>query len=244
MWLVFCTAVGVGGATVIGSLMGFIVKRIPKRFSDLTISLAAGIMLTASVWGLIIPSMGGCSGRETAVTAGGIMLGALFIGWCERLVPHLRFVAGEIGAEGEADGVLMLVFAMAVHNMPEGIAAGVSLGSGDISGAIGVAGGIALQNIPEGMAVIPPMLAVGISRRRALSLALMTGFTEVAGTFLGYYAVTFFSWLLPLSLAFAGGAMIYVIADEMIPYANAYGRVGTYVFAVGICLMLLVGIVL
>lgn len=244
MRLVFLTAIGVGGATVFGSLIGFLVKKIPRRFSDLTISFAAGVMLTASIWGLMIPSMGGGSGKEIAITVFGVMLGAVFIGECERFIPKLRFVAGESGENGEADSVLMLVFAMAIHNMPEGIAAGVSLGSGDVSGAVAVAGGIALQNVPEGMAVIPPMLAVGMSRKRALCLALLTGLTEVVGTFLGYYVITEFVGLLPVSLAFAGGAMMYVIADEMIPLANKHGRVGTYVFVAGMCLMMLANTVL
>lgn len=244
MRLVFLTAIGVGGATLFGSLIGFLVKKIPKGFSDLTVSFAAGVMLTASVWGLIIPSMGEGSVKETLVSAAGVMLGGLFIGACERLIPKLRFIAGESGESGEADSVLMLVLAMAIHNIPEGIAAGVSLVSGDISGAVSVAGGIALQNIPEGMAVIPPMLAVGMSRKRAFCLALFTGVSEVVGTFLGYYGITCFSLMLPFSLAFAGGAMIYVIADEMIPIAKEQGRAGTYVFLVGICLMLLANAVL
>ena len=88
------------------------------------------------------------------------------------------------------------------------------------------------------------MLAVGMSRKRALCLALLTGLTEVVGTFLGYYVITEFVGLLPVSLAFAGGAMMYVIADEMIPLANKHGRAGTYVFVAGMCLMMLANTVL
>lgn len=236
--MVFFTALGVGGATVFGSLIGFLVKKIPTRFADLTISFAAGVMLAASVWGLIIPSLGEWSFFEVLICILGIMLGAVFIGASERFIPGLRFVAGEGCSKEEADSALMLVFAMALHNLPEGLAAGVSLGSGEIGGAIAVAGGIALQNIPEGMAVVPPMLAVGISRKRAFFLAMFTGMTEVVGTFLGYHAVALFQSLLPISLAFAGGAMIYVIVDEMIPRAVQQGKLGTYVFVFGICVML------
>ena len=242
MKLVLLTALGVGGATVVGSVMGFFVKKVPRKFSDLIIGFAAGIMLAAAVWGLIVPSMGDGSPKEVLVTACGLMLGAVFIGACERFVPSLRFVAGGEQGGAETDGALMLVFAMAIHNLPEGIAAGVSLGSGDTAGALAVAGGIALQNIPEGMAVIPPMLAAGISRRRTFMLALFTGLTEVAGTFLGYRAVTFFAWLLPVSLAFAGGAMIYVITLEMIPCANNWGKYGAYVLVGGVCVMLLLNL--
>ena len=237
MGIVLLTALGVGGATVIGSIVGFVVKSIPRRFSELTLSLAAGIMLSAAIWGLIVPSMGEGSTAEVAVTALGVFLGGVFIGLCEKAVPHLRFVADGEGGE-ELDSVLLLVAAMALHNLPEGIAAGVSLGAGDLSGAMSVAVGIALQNIPEGMAVVPPMLMAGISRRRTFFISLATGLVEVAGTFLGYHSVTLLSSLLPITLAFAGGAMLYVIADEMIPRTAEQGRVAAYVMLVGFCLML------
>ena len=238
MGLVLLTAIGVGGATVAGSLIGFFVKEIPRRLSELTLSLAAGIMLAASVWGLIIPSMGDGSLKSTAITALGVFLGAAFIGACEKLVPHLHFIAGGEGGE-ELDSVLLLVVAMALHNLPEGMAAGVSLGAGDLSGALSVAGGIALQNIPEGMAVVPPMLMAGISRRRTFVISLLTGFSEVLGTFIGYRAVTLLEPLLPITLAFAGGAMLYVIADEMIPRTSVQGKSAAYFLLLGFCLMLL-----
>ena len=241
MRFVFLTALGVGGATVVGGIIGFFIKSTPKKFFDLTLSFAAGIMLAAAVWGLIIPSLGGESFGETAVTVIGIILGAFFVGCCERLAPKLRFVVGDADTDGCADGAIMLLLAMAIHNLPEGIAAGVSLGSGDAAGAIAVAGGIALQNIPEGMVIIPPMLAAGVSRLRAFLLALFTGAVEVFGTFLGYRSVTFFAGILPLSLAFAGGAMIYVIADEMMPTAKKQGKTGVYAFIFGTCAMILLG---
>ena len=244
MEVVFLTALGVGGATVVGGAVGFFIKNIPHKFLDFTLSFAAGIMLAAAVWGLIIPASGAGSCRESLVCVLGIALGAIFVGGCEKLVPKLRFVVGDSFEDGVADGAIMLLFAMAIHNLPEGIAAGVSLGSGDAAGAIAVAGGIALQNIPEGMAVIPPMLAVGIGRRRAFLLALFTGAVEVVGTFLGYRAVTFFDGILPLSLAFAGGAMIYVIADEMMPTVKGQGKWGVYIFTLGFCAMILLNSVL
>ena len=241
MRIAILTAIGVGGATVVGSLIGFFVRRIPRGFSELSLSFAGGIMLSAAVWGLMIPSTGDGSTLKTLTSALGVMSGAVFIGLCQRLVPKLRFVAGEGFENGEADRVIGLVFAMAVHNFPEGVAAGVSLGSGDLGGALAVAGGIALQNIPEGMAVIPPMLAAGISRKRAAILAFATGVTEVVGTVFGYRAVTLFSPLLPFSLAFAGGAMLFVIVHGMMPEAEETGRLPSYVFCLGFCLMLFVG---
>ncbi|MBR5632905.1 MAG: ZIP family metal transporter, partial [Clostridia bacterium] len=129
---------------------------------------------------------------------------------------------------------------IAIHNLPEGIAAGVSFGTGDVMQAFTVAGGIALQNIPEGMVIIAPMVASGMSGRRTFIIALMTGVVEVLGTFIGYFAVRVSAAILPFALAFAGGTMLYVISDEMIPETHAHGneREATYSLLVGFALML------
>ena len=134
----------------------------------------------------------------------------------------------------------MFVTAIAIHNLPEGIAAGVGFGSGNMSQAFMIAGGIALQNIPEGMVIISPMLAVGVSAKKTFLIALLTGMVEVLGTFIGYFAVSVASAILPFALAFAGGTMLYVISDEMIPETHAHGsqRGATYALLAGFCLML------
>jgi ZIP family zinc transporter len=136
--------------------------------------------------------------------------------------------------------VLLFVTAIAIHNLPEGIAAGVGFGSGDTSRALIIAGGIALQNIPEGMVIIAPMLAAGIKPARTFVLALITGVVEVVGTFIGYFAVSVAEAILPFALAFAGGTMLYVISDEMIPETHSHGheRGATYALLFGFCLML------
>ena len=131
------------------------------------------------------------------------------------------------------------IAAIGIHNLPEGIAAGVSFGSGNASEAMLIAGGIALQNIPEGMVIIGPMLAAGVSPRRTFLCALATGLVEVIGTFLGYFAVTVASAILPFALAFAGGTMLYVISDEMIPETHHGDAQGvTHALLAGFCLML------
>jgi ZIP family zinc transporter len=124
--------------------------------------------------------------------------------------------------------------------LPEGIAAGVGFGSGDTTQAMIIAGGIALQNIPEGMVIIGPMLAAGVKPGRTFFLAMMTGLIEVVGTLIGYFAVSVASFILPFALAFAGGTMLYVISDEMIPETHAHGheRGATYALLIGFCLML------
>ena len=249
MEIVLLTALGVGGATVVGALIGFLFKKISHTFSDIVLSFAAGIMLAAAVLGLILPAVeyGGRFGLP--ITIAGIFVGALFLNLVDKLVPHLHKL---MGAESEAhdnrnlNKVLLFVTAIAIHNLPEGIAAGVGFGSGDTAQALVIAGGIALQNIPEGMVIIGPMLAAGISPRRTLVSALATGLVEVVGTLIGYFAASAASAVLPFALSFAGGTMLYVISDEMIPETHAHGhqRGATYALLVGFCVMLLTDVLL
>lgn len=207
-------------------------------------SFAAGIMLAAAVFGLIVPSLeyGGKFGL--LVTIAGIFVGALFLNVIDRVVPHLhRIVGSDIESHGHnanLSRVLLFVVAIAIHNLPEGIAAGVGFGAGDTSRALIIAGGIALQNIPEGMIIIAPMLAAGVKPGKTLVIAMLTGLVEVIGTLIGYFAVSVASVILPFALAFAGGTMIYVVSDEMIPETHAHGneRGATYALLIGFCTML------
>lgn len=250
MDMVLLTALGVGGATVIGAVIGFIFKNISHKFSDIVLSFAAGVMLSAAVLGLIIPSVeyGGKFGL--LITIAGIFVGAICLNLIDKLVPHMhKMVGADIETHrGNANlsKVLLFVTAIAIHNLPEGIAAGVSFGSDNVSEALMIAGGIALQNIPEGMVIIGPMLAAGISPKRTFLCALATGLVEVVGTLLGYFAVTVASAILPFALAFAGGTMLYVISDEMIPETHAHGseRGATYALLIGFCVMLVSDVLL
>ncbi len=242
MQAVIITALGVGGATVIGALIGFIFKNISHRAADLILSFAAGVMLSAAVIGLILPSM---EYGNIFITIAGIFAGALFLNAIDTFVPHLHKLTG-VGEEAhpasveKLNKVLLFVLAIAIHNFPEGIAAGVGFGSGDTHQAMVVALGIALQNIPEGMVIIAPMLSAGMSRTRTFICALLTGFVEVIGTFTGYAAVSVSLSILPFALAFAGGTMLYVISDEMIPETH-HGdeRHVTYALLAGFSLMLI-----
>ena len=245
MELVLLTALGVGGATFIGSILGFCFKNMTHKFSDMVLSFAAGVMLAASVIGLILPSLEYGGNWGILICIAGIFCGAVCLNLFDRLVPHLHRLSGvdqESHPEGTAklDKVLLFVMAIAIHNLPEGIAAGVGFGSGNIAEALTVAGGIALQNIPEGMVIIGPMLAAGISPKRTFLCAAMTGVVEILGTLLGYFAVSVSTAILPFALAFAGGTMLYVISDEMIPETHAHGseRGATYALLVGFCVML------
>lgn len=249
MKLVLITALGVGGATVLGSIIGFVFKKISHRFSDVVLSFAAGVMLAAAVLGLIVPSVeyGGKNGL--IVTVAGVFAGALCLNLIDRVVPHMhRLVGADLEThKGNANlnKVLLFVTAIAIHNLPEGIAAGVSFGSDNVADALLIAGGIALQNIPEGMVIIAPMLAAGITPGRTFLCALATGLIEVVGTLLGYFAVTLATAILPFALAFAGGTMLYVISDEMIPETHHDGASGvTYALLAGFCVMLVSDVLL
>ena len=249
MELVLLTALGVGGATVIGAVIGFCFKKISHTFSDIVLSFAAGVMLAAAVLGLILPSLEYGGRWGLLITVLGIFVGALCLNVIDKLVPHLHKMAGadiEDHNPTELSRVLLFVMAIAIHNLPEGIAAGVGFGSGDVSQALVIAGGIALQNIPEGMVIIGPMVAAGIKPGRTFLIAMMTGLVEVIGTLIGYFAVSVSTAILPFALAFAGGTMLYVVSDEMIPETHAHGheRGATYALLVGFCLMLMTDVLL
>ena len=248
MLIVFLTAVGVGGATVVGALIGFAFKELSLKFSNTIVSFAAGIMLSAAVLGLILPSVeyGGDFGVLIAVM--GILVGGICINLSDRLVPHIHKLVGldSDGISGRARSVLLFVIAIGIHNLPEGIAAGVGFGAGDVGNAILIASGIALHNIPEGMVIIAPMLAAGISPKKTFLCALLTGVAEVVGTLIGYFAVSIASVILPFALAFAGGAMLFVISEEMIPEVHSSNEECkvTYAFLCGFCAMLVLDAVM
>lgn len=249
MKIVLLTALGVGGATVIGSCIVFFFKELSHRFSDIFLSFAAGVMLAAAVLGLVLPSLEYGGKYGLLITVPGIFVGALCLNLIDKLVPHLHKLVGpdiEEHNNQSLNKVLLFVIAIAIHNLPEGIAAGVGFGSGVTSRALMIAGGIALQNIPEGMVIIGPMLSAGIPPRRAFVCALITGLIEVVGTLLGYFAVSIASAILPFALAFAGGTMLYVISDEMIPETHSHGneRGATYALLVGFCVMLVTDVLL
>lgn len=253
MQIVILTALGVGGATVIGALLGFIFKNTTHKFSDIVLAFAAGVMLAAAIIGLILPSIDYGGKFGLAVTVAGVFCGALCVNLIDKLVPHLHKITG-VPSEEEShpeknqqlSKVLLFVIAIAIHNLPEGIAAGVGFGTGNTSEALMIALGIALQNVPEGMVIIGPMLATGMSYGRTFVIAALTGVVEVVGTFIGFFAVSVSSAILPFALAFAGGTMLYVVSDEMIPETHAHGseRGATYSLIAGFLLMLVMDVLL
>lgn len=248
MEIVILTALGVGGATVFGAALGLIFRRTSRSFNDAAMSFAAGVMLAAAMTGLILPSLecGGSLGFITTII--GIFAGAACVNLMDMLL--LRLLRGKdhflsVRTDDRLRQVFLFVMAIAIHNLPEGIAAGVGFGKGSAADGIFIATAIALQNIPEGMAVIVAMLDVGIKRWRTFYYAALTGVVEIAGTFIGYFAVNISEMVLPFALAFAGGNMLYVIADEMIPETHSHeSGSATYFMLCGFCLMLLLGAII
>lgn len=239
MQSVWISAVGLCLSSVIGSIIGLSIKGLSHRWNDIIMGFCAGIMLAASVIGLILPAteMAGSAGWwQVAI---GVMLGALFLSLLDKITPHLHKLTGlepEEHANNEhINRILLFILAIAIHKLPEGIAAGVSFNNDSESAAWSVTLGLALQNIPEGMVVISPLLLAGVSRWRTLFISLAIGLLEIVGVWIGYGLGAISLVLLPVMLAFAGGAMLYVISDEMIPetHTHGYHKSATYALLVG-----------
>lgn len=245
MEIVFLSALGVGFSTIFGSIIGFILKKPALRFNNIMLSFASGVMLAASIWGLIVPALE-FSKFSFIIAVLGLFLGAVCIDLCNKLIPHLHSLTGLdngdlLSKENEINKALLFVIAIAVHNLPEGIATGVSFGTGNISDAIMVSLSIALQNIPEGMVIVSPLLSIGISKKRTLAIALLTGATEIIGTLIGYLIISISNFVLPFALSFAGGSMIYVIVDEMFPETRLDGgKWCSYSLLCGFSLMVII----
>ncbi len=231
MEMILLTALGVGGATVVGAVLGFLLRGLCERYSSYITALSAGIMLMAAISGLIIPSYADSPDERIPLAILGVILGVLVLYIVERYIP-LSKQDGEVGA-------ILFAIAIAIHNLPEGIAAGVAFG-GESGDAMGVVIGIALHNLPEGMIVITPMLGAGVPRWRTFIYALAGGVAEVIGTFIGYFAVSISVAVLPFVLSFAGGTMLAVIIGDMIPESQSMGsRRATVVFILGFIIMML-----
>ena len=250
MELVLLTALGVGGATIVGAVIGFFVRNVDHKTNDVILGFAAGIMLAAAINGLIVPAFDSVSISMLWLPVVGIFVGALFLNAMDKLTPHLHKLSGVDSEEHthnkNISRAMLFVMAVALHNLPEGMAAGVSFGNDDVSAAITVAVGIALQNIPEGIITVSPLVMSGVKRGRAFVLAAVTGLIEVLGTFVGFYMAEVSNHILPFALAFAGGTMLYIISDEMIPetHSHGYERMATYSILIGFTVMLILDVVL
>lgn len=241
MTQVWISAIGLCGATLFGSLLGFIIKELPHKLNDTILGYCAGVMLAASTLGLIVPALNMSTGYRWIWVVAGVMIGALFLNVLDLITPHLHHITGLDPEEHKnnktLNHILLFVMAIALHKMPEGVAAGVSMSDsveGD-SASWAVSFGIALQNIPEGMVIIAPLLLAGVTRMRTFIISVVIGLLEIIGVWIGFGLGSASAAFLPIMLGFAGGAMLYVTSDEMIPetHAHGYQKQATYALLLG-----------
>ena len=241
MSFVLLTASGIALCSLIGAAIGFSFKEIPASAEDALNSCAAGIMLCAAILGLIMPAVRFSGDSALWLPTLGIFCGAAFLSLIGRAGPYFTSKLGMTGADKASNcRALLFVLAIAIHHFPEGIAAGVSFGTGNKGDIVTVVGGIAFQNIPEGMIIIPPLIKSGTGKRRAAAVVVISGLTEVLGVFVGYFAITVSQAILPFALAFAAGTMLFVIVDDMVPQTHERkgARLSTYALLAGFCMML------
>lgn len=243
MTQIWISAVGICGATILGSILGFIVRELPHKWNDTILGYCAGIMLAVSTIGLIVPAFEMATPSTWWIVVIGVMCGAFFLNILDFVTPHLHHITGldqeEHRSNKTLDHILLFVMAIALHKLPEGMAAGVSMSGAEADWSVSF--GIALQNIPEGMVIIAPLLLAGVTRTRTFIISLAIGLLEIVGVWIGFGLGSASESMLPIMLGFSGGAMLYVTSDEMIPetHAHGYEKQSTYALLLGFMTLLL-----
>ena len=243
--------------TALGSAMVFFMRGMHKEIERLLLGFASGVMIAASVWSLLIPAidMAGEQGQTAWVpAAGGFLGGMAFLLVLDSLIPHLHMESEEPeGVESTLKKTTMLVLAVTLHNIPEGMSVGVTFAGamiGDagitMAGAFALAAGIAIQNFPEGAIISMPLRSEGVSRKRAFVYGALSGIVEPIGAFITILLAEQIGSALPVFLAFAAGAMIYVVVEELIPeaQAGAHSNIGTVGVAIGFVIMMILDVAL
>ncbi|MDQ7091384.1 MAG: ZIP family metal transporter [Methylococcales bacterium] len=234
-----------GLATGVGALPALFLKDISDRVFNSLLGAAAGVMLAATAFSLIIPGMEfGNSiwpGKGLWIVSIGMLMGALFLHFADRKLPHLHFETENALHSESLQKISLFIIAITIHNFPEGMSVGVSYGSGDLNNGLVLSIAIALQNIPEGLAVALPLVGLGYNKWKAVGIATLTGLVEPVGGLLGITMVTVFTPILPLAMGFAAGAMLFVISEEIIPETHSKGRsrYATFSLMGGFILMML-----
>lgn len=232
-----------GAATGIGAIPVLLGGSFTSRTLDAMLGIAAGVMLAASAFSLLVPSFEMIDEWSEVITVVGLgfVLGGLFVHMADKYIPHAHFEKGVEGPSSRLARVWLLVLAITIHNFPEGLAVGVAFGGLSMETGVSVAVAIGLQNIPEGLAVAAPLVREHYSRKKASLLALFTGLVEPIGGLLGVSIVTFAAAILPYALAFAAGAMIFVVGDEIVPESHSGGnaRLATWGLIIGFLLMMI-----
>lgn len=244
--MVILCAAGLGLSSLLGSAAGLIFRRIPHRWNDVFLGFCAGMMLAAALVCLILPGMEAVDGWGVWQVVVGVAAGVMLVGALDYFTPHLHNLTGiepeTHHAVASVNKVLLFVMAIAIHKFPEGIATGIAIDDTDPGNSLAITLAIALQNIPEGMVVVTPLMVVGVKFARVVGVALTIALLEIAGVFAGFFLGSISAILLPALLGVAGGAMLYVISDEMIPETHSHGfqKEATYALIAGVVVMLII----
>ncbi len=244
--------------TALGSAMVFLMRgSMNARLEKLLLGFASGVMIAASVWSLLIPSIDMAAEQGSVPwipAAAGFILGILFLLLLDSLIPHLHMDSDRPeGVRTKLGKCTMLVLSVTLHNIPEGMAVGVTFAGAlmgntgiTITGAFALAIGIAIQNFPEGAIISMPLCSEGISKQKAFCYGVLSGLVEPIGALLTIYLTGFIVPVLPYFLSFAAGAMIYVVVEELIPESQAgeHTNIGTVGVAIGFVLMMILDVAL
>jgi len=241
----FLASILAGLATGVGALPALFFKDISVRLFNSMLGAAAGVMLAATAFSLLVPGMEYGEliwpGKGLLIVSAGMLLGAVFLHFADEKLPHLHFDAVADQSLDSLQKLSLFIIAITIHNFPEGMSVGVSFGSGDMKNGLVLSIAIALQNLPEGLAVALPLVGLGYNKWKAVAIATLTGLVEPVGVLLGITMVTIFSSVLPVAMGFAAGAMLFVISEEIIPetHSNGRSRIATFSLMVGFIIMMM-----
>lgn len=227
-------------ASIFGSSLGLMFKKISHRLNDTILGFAAGVMLAAAFLGLLPTAFDGQGVWGMLLAVAGVVCGALFISLIDRFVPHIHFDNGEMkeseAKNAAASRTLLLIIAIAIHNIPEGLATGIVFGNGVTDSAVLVAVSMVIQKIPEGLIVIVPLLGMGMSKGKAFRISLIVSAMMLPGVLIGIALGSLPALLTAFFYAFTFGAIVYVISDEIIPESHEHGhqRAATFALIAGV----------
>ncbi|WP_244906093.1 ZIP family metal transporter [Celeribacter ethanolicus] len=253
IWIGILASLGAGLMTGAGAIPVLFDKSMSKRTYDMLLGFAAGVMISASFFSLLMPGLGAAEvlyeskWLSALIAAAGVALGAGLVAVLNETLPHEHFVTGPEGADpGALSKIWLFVIAITIHNFPEGMAVGIGFGGGNVTNGMSLATGIGLQNAPEGLAVAVALRGQGYGRLRSFGLALLTGLIEPVGGALGVGLVHVSVHVLPWGLSFAAGAMLYIISHEIIPetHRNGYQNYATAGLLTGLILMMVLDVAL
>lgn len=238
-----------GLATGLGAIPILFTKKVSHKSLDGLLGFAAGVMLAATCFSLIVPALEASGGglKGALIVSAGILFGGIFLDIIDKYAPHEHLLLNKReGASSSLAKVWLFIIAITIHNFPEGLAVGVGFGSGNFKDGMSLAIGIGLQNMPEGLAVALALIREDYSPKKAFLIALLTGLVEPVGGLMGAGLITIAKPLLPFILAFAAGAMLFVISDEIIPETHEHGfeRIATYGLLIGFVIMMIMDVTL